>query len=73
MERCLQVHLSGYRMERGVARDAHGLVEAEDWAFFSEQLGNLPHLRFVTIEYYKDGAQLKKQLERLRSVVEGAV
>jgi uncharacterized protein (UPF0276 family) len=71
MERCLQVHLSGYRTERGVARDAHEIVKEEDWAFFGEQLGNLPHLRFVTIEYYEDGTLLKEQLKRLRSVVEG--
>jgi uncharacterized protein (UPF0276 family) len=73
MECCFQVHLSGYRMERGVACDAHELLEEEDWAFFGEQLGNLPRLRFVTIEYYKDGTQLREQLGRLRSVVEGAV
>jgi uncharacterized protein (UPF0276 family) len=69
MECCLQIHLSGYRIERGIAFDAHEPLKEEDWRFFREQLGRLPHLRFVTIEYYKDGTLLKEELTRLRSVL----
>ncbi len=66
---CLQVHLSGFRIEKGNVVDAHEPLKEEDWGFFSEQLGRLPHLRFVTLEYYKDGPLLKEQLRRLRSVL----
>ena len=70
LDRCLQVHLSRYAKRGNVPYDAHECMSDKDWTYFSQQLARLPNLRYATLEYYKDGVILQRQLQRLRSILE---
>ena len=70
IERCVQVHLSGYGMRNGVAYDEHNLLTEKNWAYFRQKLCGLHNLKFATIEYYKDGFILQNQLRKLRLILE---
>ncbi len=67
LTRTRQVHLSRFAVKDGMAIDAHAALEEDDWLFCHRWLGRLPQLRYVTIEYYKDAAVLRAQLDRLRA------
>ncbi|MGE4504850.1 MAG: DUF692 family multinuclear iron-containing protein [Desulfovibrionaceae bacterium] len=68
--RVRQVHLSRHAVAEGRAKDAHDPLEEEDWQWVSELLYRGMPLEYVTVEYYKDGPTLLRQLERLRVLIE---
>jgi uncharacterized protein (UPF0276 family) len=66
---CLQVHLSRFRKRDGMAYDSHDLMMEEDWIYFERQITRLPKLKYVTIEYYRDGTMLQEQIRKLRLIL----
>jgi uncharacterized protein (UPF0276 family) len=71
VEKCRQIHLSRYNIEKGFAWDTHDVMQHNDWEYFIACLPKLTQLKYVTIEYYKDFDKLLNQLERLNFFLEG--
>lgn len=68
LERLREVHLSGCRMNGGHLSDDHETMEARDYELLN---GILRRCRpeFLTLEYDKDEAGLRRQLDRLSDFV----
>jgi uncharacterized protein (UPF0276 family)/ribosomal protein S18 acetylase RimI-like enzyme len=67
LDRCPQVHLSRHGSASDGLRDAHAFLRGADWTYFDEIQGDIPNLRYVTLEYYRDGTVLLDQLERMQT------
>jgi uncharacterized protein (UPF0276 family) len=75
LHRIVQIHTSGPRVIAGDLRDAHEALQDEDYELISWLLEFIQP-RVVTLEYIKDEATLRDQLNRLRQIVdagEGAI
>lgn len=64
---CKQVHLSRHEVGPAGIIDAHAYLQEEDWEYFESIQAVIPHLTYVTLEYYEDATVLRDQLERLQS------
>ncbi len=70
LDRCKQVHISGYSYNNGIAVDSHEVLQKDDWTTFKELLNLMGSVEYVTIEYYKDGDKLLQQLKKLKKIQE---
>ncbi|MCK4911923.1 MAG: DUF692 family protein [Thermodesulfovibrionales bacterium] len=70
MQRCFQVHISGYDLdEGGKALDAHRMPGQEEFQALWEQLPFMPDLQFVTIEFYGSGALMASGIKDLKEML----
>jgi len=68
LNRCKQIHLSGYSIINGFAIDSHSEIQKEVWPDLKDLLKLLYSIEYITIEYYQDGHNLLNQLEILKSI-----
>lgn len=72
MKRCLQIHLSRYIVRNEIAIDSHEELQTDNWSNFKNIAETTNILKYVTIEYYKDGNKLLHQLNILRKIQQEA-
>lgn len=70
LHRVVQIHLSGYGTNAKVWQDAHEVLSEAQWQEAESCLRQLPYLRFVTLEYYRDPELLVGILLRLRNLLD---
>jgi uncharacterized protein (UPF0276 family) len=68
LDRVLQIHVSGPRERDGALADEHDTLREADYALLAAVLERA-RPRAVTLEYRRDAAELKAQLERLRGML----
>lgn len=68
LERVAQIHVSGPRMKNGRLFDAHETLQEEDYALLEFTLQRTQP-QVVTLEFIRNQADLKAQLERLRALL----
>jgi uncharacterized protein (UPF0276 family) len=71
LDRLVEIHVSGPRPigEQGRWRDAHESMQEEDYALL-EWILNLIRPLAVSLEYWRDSTLLRKQLQRLRHLLD---
>jgi len=67
----IQLHISRFTVEQSVARDVHGLPDAEDWVELQDLLAKHEGIRYITIEYYHNTNMLIGLLQRTRKILNG--
>ncbi len=70
LEKVVHMHVSGPREKNGVLYDAHEPLGEEDYRVL-EWILKRTRPQVLTLEYFKDPAELKTQLERLGQMIEG--
>ncbi len=68
LERCKQIHISGYSIKNGKAFDTHSEVQEADWIILKEFINMIKNLEYITVEYYKDEKKLINQLKKLKEI-----
>ncbi|TKJ17324.1 hypothetical protein CEE44_02200 [Candidatus Woesearchaeota archaeon B3_Woes] len=69
LKRTLQIHISKHGFKKGEIIDAHEELKEEDWNFLKETISKTFKLKYITIEYYKNGTKLIEQLKRLNQII----
>lgn len=68
LDRVVQIHVSGPRERDGALADEHDTLRTEDYRLLAAVLKRARPAA-VTLEYRRDAAELKAQLERLRAML----
>lgn len=69
IDRMIQVHICEHSFdETGMAYDAHEFPTDNEFEFLKE-LKQLPHLKYFTVEYYKNMEKLLSSLDKVREIV----
>jgi len=68
LDRVVEIHVSGPRFENGWWHDYHDTLQTEDYALLEWVLRRSTP-RVVTLEYWKDIAQVREQLLRLSRLI----
>ncbi len=72
LEKVVQLHLSRPGRDAkdpNLAKDFHEVLEDDDWVLVKSIMPRCVNLQYVTIEYYKNDANLITMLKKLREVI----
>lgn len=70
LEQTMQIHVSGARAKDGYLRDAHELMQDNDYAILKWVLERSKP-KVVTLEYFRELKTLRKQIWKLREFIAG--
>jgi len=68
LDRVIQLHISGPRVQDGILSDAHEVLQAEDYKILEWVLTQTKP-KVLTLEYFRERNALSDQLRRLRSII----
>ncbi|MBC8444280.1 DUF692 family protein [Candidatus Woesearchaeota archaeon] len=71
LDKVIQFHISGCRLENGVMMDAHDEPDEIDWKLMVHLLNKCGDTRYVTLEYYRDIERLKVLNRKVSLLIKG--
>lgn len=69
LAKVVQFHISRPDKNPQLARDAHEVLEDDDWELVEQLMARCPNLKYMTLEYYKNDEKLLAMLKKLREIL----